>query len=463
MKKKTSSETLKTTVGTINRDVLAFTVGRDPELDMALVDADCIGSAAHVTMLSKLPAKLRILDAAQRNRIIAGLVEIMDDARNGEFHIGTSDQDVHMAVERVITDKLGDLGRRMHTARSRNDQVAVDLRLFGRTELLKTIDAAATLSAELTSFAQRHRLVPMAGRTHLQPAMPSSVGLWASAYAESLLDDISLLREAHKLNDRSPLGAAAGYGVALPIDRELTARLLGFSAPIHNVMHAINARGKCESVILFAMAQVMLTLSRLSADLIIFSMPEFGYFTLPAEYCTGSSIMPQKRNPDVLELVRAKSARVLAHAFAVAEIIRGLPGGYNRDLQETKGPFIEGISETLASTRILSLLVKGIRVNREALAEGMVAEIFATDKALELVARGVPFRIAYDRVKSSLASLRSSGRPGKPASRKHAGAPGGLDFDMLKRRADMTSVFVRRERARCSKAISSLLGTDFKV
>ena len=317
----------KTIVGKIDTEVLAFTVGRDPELDMALLDVDCIGTAAHVTMLDSLPLKPAIFGSGDRKAGVAALVDIMRLGRNGRFRITAGDQDVHLAVERMLTRKLGDAGKRVHTARSRNDQVAVDMRLYTKQELFGLFDEVIDLANALLSFARRHRMWPMVGRTHMQPAMPSSVGVWASAYAESLLDDALVLKNAYELNDRCPLGSAAGYGVPLAIDRKLASRLLGFSAPIHNVLHAGNSRGKIESVVLAALAQVMLTLSRLSEDMILYSMPEFGYFTLPPGMCTGSSIMPQKRNPDVLELVRAKTSRVLACGCAVTGIVNSLPGG----------------------------------------------------------------------------------------------------------------------------------------
>ena len=258
-------------------------------------------------MLSRMPVKPPVLSPADCKKVIAALKNIIAQAKKGAFKITLADQDVHLAVERTLTAKLGDLGKKVHTGRSRNDQVAVDLRLYAKEQILCAIGEAAALAAALLDFAKKHAADPMVGRTHMQPAMPSSVGLWASAHAESLLDDVALLMAAYELNDQCPLGSAASYGVPLPIDRQLVSDLLGFSRPVHNVLYANNARGKMESVILLAMGQVMLTLSRLAQDLILFTMPEFGYFTLPAAFCTGSSIMPQKRNPDVLELVRGKA------------------------------------------------------------------------------------------------------------------------------------------------------------
>ncbi|NCC53095.1 MAG: argininosuccinate lyase, partial [Spartobacteria bacterium] len=384
----------QTTVGQIDAEVLAYTAGRDAELDRALIEADCLGSAAHVTMLSRIPVQPPLFSASECKAVIAELVAILKEARNGAFKITVRDQDVHLAVERTLTRKLGVLGKRIHTGRSRNDQVAVDLRLYARTQLIDAVREAADLADSLVKFARRHADIPMVGRTHLQPAMPSSVALWATAHAESLLEDVMMLINAYELNDQCPLGAAASYGVPLPLDREMTAALLGFSRPCQNVLYAVTARGKMESIILSALSQVMLTLSRLAEDMILYSMPEFGYFTLPKEYCTGSSIMPQKNNPDVPELVRARASRVLADMMAVFSVVKSLPSGYNRDVQETKEPLMTGMDTTRASLRIMGRLTQGLKANRKNLCAAFTPEVFATDRAIELVAGGMPFRDA---------------------------------------------------------------------
>lgn len=454
-------KTRQTTVGTIDEDVLRFTVGKDPELDLELAEADCIGSAAHATMLARMRLPKRLFTEAERKRIIRSLVGVIRSVRGGSFRITMDDQDVHMAVERLLTAELGELGRKIHTARSRNDQVAVDLRLYAKVQLLDLIDEAVALADALLRFARRHRMVPMVGRTHMQPAMPSSVGLWSSAFAEGILDDIVLLVNAYELNDQSPLGSAASYGVPLPIDRELTASLLGFSRPIGNVLHANNARGKMESIVLFGCAQVMLTLSRLSQDLILFSMPEFGYFSLPAAYCTGSSIMPQKRNPDVLELIRAKTSAVSAGAFGVMDMLKALPSGYNRDLQAAKEPFVEGIRTTRASVRILAKLVAGITVNRQALSDAFDPSVYAADRALELAAAGMPFRDAYRHVKEHLDELECAQPLDAIRRKKHLGAPAGLDLEDAANRARAARAFTADERRSHHRAVSRLLGVAY--
>jgi argininosuccinate lyase len=455
--------TRKTTVGAIDSSVLNFTAGSDLLLDMALVNADCMGTAAHVTMLSRMPVRPKIITEQERRAVIRELVTIMREADDGAFVIGLDDQDVHLAVERVLTARLGDLGKKVHTGRSRNDQVAVDLRLFAREQLIGTVREALELARVMFDLARRHVDVPMVGRTHMQPAMPSSVGLWASAHAESLLDDVALLMAVYDLNDQCPLGSAASYGVPLPIDRELSSRLLGFSRPVHNVLYANNARGKIESLILSALSQVMLSLSRLSHDLMLYTMPEFGYFTLPPEYGTGSSIMPQKNNPDVVELVRARVARVMACELAVKDIVRSLPGGYNRDLQETKGPFMEGLATTRGCLQSLALLMGRLQINEEALIRGFVPGVFATDRALEMVAGGMPFRDAYHHVKEHLAELATMDPRRAIRKKTHLGATAGLDFDAFDERLASGRQWANEEWTAHCRAVSKLMGMKYPV
>ena len=458
-----SKTTRKTTVGAIDATVLNFTAGSDLTLDLALVGADCIGSAAHVTMLSRMPVRPPVISRGDSRAVIRELVAIMRQAARGQFTITLDDQDVHLAIERTLTGRLGDVGKRVHTGRSRNDQVAVDLRLFAKEQLIDTVGEALDLAAVLTRLARRHRDVPMVGRTHMQPAMPSSVGLWASAHAESLLDDVALLMAVYDINDQCPLGSAASYGVPLPIDRALTARLLGFSRPIHNVLYANNARGKIESLILSALAQVMVSVGRLAQDLMLYTLPEFGYFTLPAEYGTGSSIMPQKNNPDVVELVRARVSRVMACELTVKDIVRGLTSGYNRDLQETKGPFMEGLAVSRGCLRSLTLLMAGLTVHEAALLRGFTPGVFATDRALELVGQGMPFRDAYHHVKTHLDELESMDAHRAIRQKTHLGATAGLDFDAFEERITAGQQWRDAEWTSHCRTVAELLGTTYPV
>jgi argininosuccinate lyase len=414
----------------LDEELEAFTVGKDYLLDRELVVWDCAGSMAHATMLHAV----QLLDSDSLRSLMEGLKAIILEAREGKFEISREEEDVHAAVEARLTDRLGDPGKKLHTGRSRNDQVLVDLRLFTKVRLLE-LEADLLRSCEaLLELAERHKDTPMVGRTHMQPAMPSSVGLWAGAILESLLDDALLLGAAYALNDQCPLGSAASFGVPLPIDREMCARLLGFSKVQNNVLYANTSRGKIESVVLSACVQIMEDLSRWAQDVILFSMPEFGYFTVPQELCTGSSIMPQKRNPDALELTRARAATVMSHLFRILEIVRALPSGYNRDGQETKEPLLEGLRITVSSVRMMEVTARKLQVNRDRLLAGFTPEVFATDRALELAASGVPFREAYEEVKRSLDSLRHVDPEVAIKARTHVGASGNLGLDLARQR-----------------------------
>ena len=320
------------------------------------------------------------------------------------------------------------------------------------------VGASIKKREDLFKMAEANRAVPMVGRTHLQPAMPSSVAMWASGYAEMLLDDAYLLEAAYRANDLCPLGSAAGYGVPLPIDRQLTSDLLAFARPFHNVFYASCARGKDEAILLCACAQVMLSLSRLAEDLILFSMPEFRYFTLPRDLCTGSSIMPQKYNPDVLELIRAKAALLLGQSAAANTILKALPGGYNRDLQDTKELYMEGLRVTRASLRIMRLMAQNLTVNPERCRAAFDEPgVFATDRALELVAQGMPFRDAYHQVRDHLEDLRGMDPDAVIAKKTHLGGTNGLDLAGLRARADALAADAAARQARIDAAFAALM------
>ncbi|MEA3368255.1 MAG: argininosuccinate lyase, partial [Planctomycetota bacterium] len=312
----------------VDAEIERFTVGEDHLLDRALVRADVLGSMAHATML----AAVGLLSAEERDQLLAGLRAVLADFEAGTFAIRPEQEDVHTAVEEVLTERLGDLGKKLHTGRSRNDQVLLDLRLWGKEQLHALAERAVALVRALAAFAREHEFVPMPGRTHTQVAMPSSLGLWAGAWAEAVLDDLELVKAAHTLTDQSPLGSGAAYGSALPLDRQMVADLLGFAKVQNNVLYCANSRGKAELATLAACVAATGDLSRLATDLIWGATPEFGYFRIPQELCTGSSMMPQKRNPCGLELVRAKAATVAGCVMQVAGILRALPSGYNRDL-----------------------------------------------------------------------------------------------------------------------------------
>ena len=434
----------------------AFTVGDDWQVDARLVAADCTASMAHAAMLESIG----LLSRGELDGLKRELLTIADEASRGAFSIAPSDEDCHTAIENRLVASLGDAGRKIHTGRSRNDQVLAALRLWTRDFLLAFGEAGLALAGRLLEFAERHARVPMAGRTHLQPAMPSSVGLWAAAHAEELLDDLALADGAFDLADACPLGSAASYGVPLPLDREMVADLLGFARVQNNVLYANNSRGRFEGVALAAVEQVCLTLSRMAQDLILYSMPEFGWFTLPKELCTGSSIMPQKRNPDGLELVRAKAAAVGADLDAIKAIIRGLPSGYNRDYQLTKAPFFRGCETGLACVRIMDLTVAKLAVNADRLVAGFTPDVFATDAAIELVKKGVPFRDAYRQVGTNLEKLSAMDPVEAIGRRTSTGTPGNLRLDVPRAAAARAAAAVAARRGHIAGRLKALTGRE---
>ena len=335
---------------TLNTLIEEFTVGTDYLVDADLVVADCLGSIAHARMLEAIG----ILSKTERESAEAELKLIVREGQEGRFVILREEEDCHTAIENRLTSVVGETGKKIHTGRSRNDQVLTALRIYERSFLLELASRGVKAVLSLIDFAKEHRDVPMPGLTHMRIAMPSSVGLWAGAFAEELLGHLSILPAIYDLVDQCPLGSAAGYGVSLPLDRELTAELLGFSRVQNNVLYAGNSRSGTEGWVLTLAEQLGFTLSRLAQDLILFSMPEFGYFGLPDELCSGSSIMPQKKNPDVLELLRGKAVTLAHAAAAVRGYVHGLPSGYNRDIQESKELFAKA-----ARTILLCLDVTG--------------------------------------------------------------------------------------------------------
>ncbi len=436
--------------------VEAFTVSDDPVLDARLVNADCVASMAHAVML----ATIDILSAVDRDSLLKELAGIIALNEQGRFPIQRTDEDVHTAIENHLVRVLGDAGKRIHTGRSRNDQVLTALRLWKRGFLIAFQAAVLRLSRRLIDFAQANEKVPMPGRTHMQIAMPSSVGLWAAAYAEELLDDEALALDAFEICDCCPLGSAASYGVPLALDRQLTSDLLGFARVQNNVLYANNSRGKYESIVLSAVEQTALTLSRLAQDLIIFSMPEFGYFKLPQELCSGSSIMPQKRNPDGLELVRARGASITGDLLAVKAALHALPSGYNRDMQETKGPFFRGCEAGLGCVRIMDLTIEKLIVNADRLQAGFTPEIFATDRALELVAEGVPFREAYRTVGKDLRSLSARDAVEAIEKRTSIGTMGNLNLQAARSTIESRSAELSRIEDQKNAVIAKLAGRE---
>ena len=452
------AKTEKTITGAVDPDVLTYTVGEDPVLDLELAVWDAMGTAAHVTMLSEMKVTPPVVTKAEAAAVRKALADVVRLSREGGFTIEESDQDVHMAVERRLTEKLGDLGKKIHTGRSRNDQVAVDVRLHIKDQLNGLGSELAELADQLVRFGKRHDRVPMVGRTHLQPAMPSSVGLWATGHAEMILDQAEVFESAYRLNDLCPLGSAAGYGVPLPLDRARTSSLLGFARPIHNVFGASMARGENEAALVSASAQLMSVLSRLAEDMIVFSMPEFGYFTLPREYCTGSSIMPQKYNPDVLELVRGKTAQVIGWQTAALTILHAMPGGYNRDLQDCKLLYMKSLETVRTTLRIMAKMVAGMGINADRLRAGFIPGVFATDVALRMVAEGTPWREAYHEVRDHLERLEREDPDAAVAAKTHEGTTGGIDYAFYRSRVSELRRLNRKRQQDFARRFKALLG-----
>lgn len=376
----------------LNEQIERFEAAQNSLLDARLVRHDVWGSLAHIAML----AHIGILTESEHQTLQKALQDILKLEAQHEFIIQPSDEDVHTSVENHLAATTGAAGKKIHMARSRNDQVLVDLRLYGKEQLHAVALKLCQFGEALLTFAEQHALVPMPGYTHMQRAMLSSIGLWAASFAEALLDDEQLLTAAYALNDQSPLGSAAGYGVPIAIDRQYSSDLLGFAHVQNNVIYAQNSRGKIEGAIVQALTQIMLDLSKFAQDVLLFSTAEYGFFSIPQELCTGSSIMPQKRNLGVMELVRARTQTVLALQQHILGIVTGLPTGYNMDYQETKRPFMEALDLVQESLDICTLVISNIGINTERAIAACTFELFAADRAYTLaIDANMPFRDAY--------------------------------------------------------------------
>jgi argininosuccinate lyase len=378
----------------LDEQVEEFTVGDDYLLDQRLVRYDCLASMAHARTLGRAG----ILEGEEVEHLLEELNRIIQLDEAGEFPILREQEDCHTTIENHLVRELGELGEKIHTGRSRNDQVLAALRLYYKEQLTECKGLMGALVQSIEHFAARYGEVELPGYTHTRKAMPSSVGLWARSFVESMDDNKRLVDVALDLIDQSPLGTGAGYGVPLDLDREYTAGLLEFGRVQQDPIYTQNSRGKFEATILHALTQVMLDLNKMATDLIVFSMPELGYFELPEELCTGSSIMPQKRNPDVLELVRARYHLVVAFEFQVKNTVANLLSGYNRDLQLTKGPTMRGLEVTQATLSVMALVFDRLEVNADRCRAGLTDEVYATERVYELVRKGVPFREAYRRI-----------------------------------------------------------------
>lgn len=404
----------------VNKDIETFTVGLDREMDLHLATHDVLGSIAHTMMLESIG----LLDKSELPPLIDELRNIYKTAIAGKFEIEEGIEDVHSQVELLLTRKLGDIGKKIHSGRSRNDQVLLDLKLFAREQIQELSQSVSHLIDILLTQSENYKKVLMPGYTHLQIAMPSSFGLWFGAYAESLVDDLQMLLAAYKICNRNPLGSAAGYGSSFPLDRQMTTDLLGFDNMNYNVVYAQMGRGKMEKTVSFAIASIAATLSKLAFDACMFNSQNFGFIKLPDEYTTGSSIMPHKKNPDVFELTRAKCNKLQALPTEITLIINNLPSGYFRDLQITKEVFIPSFEELNNCITMVGRMMQEIQVNKNILDDDKYAAIFSVEEVNRLVLEGIPFRDAYKQVGLDIENNKFS--PNKEINHTHAGSTGNL-------------------------------------
>ena len=409
----------------INKEIERFTVGRDREMDLYLAKYDVLGSMAHITMLESIG----LLDADELKPLLAELRNIYDLAEKGEFVIEEGVEDVHSQVEMILTEKLGDLGKKIHSGRSRNDQVLVDLKLFTRHELMDIANEVKILFDELIQKSNQYKDVLMPGYTHLQVAMPSSFGLWFGAYAESLADDMLFLQAAYRMTNRNPLGSAAGYGSSFPLNRTMTTELLGFDSMDYNVVYAQMGRGKMERNVGFAIATIAGTLAKLAFDACMFNSQNFSFVKLPKECTTGSSIMPHKKNPDVFELIRAKSNKLQSLPQQITLIMNNLPVGYFRDLQIIKEVFLPAFSELKDCLQMAAYIINKIEVNEHILDNPMYDPMFSVEEVNRLAAAGMPFRDAYKKVGLDIEAGKFT--PNKNIHHTHEGSIGNLMNDEI--------------------------------
>ena len=404
----------------INAEIERYTVGRDRELDLYLAQDDVVGSMAHITMLESIG----LLEKEELGALLAELKKIHAQAVKGDFIIEDGCEDVHSQVELMLTKTLGEMGKKIHSGRSRNDQVLVDLRLFTRRQLRLIVEDVLSLFQALQAQSERYKHVLMPGYTHLQIAMPSSFGLWFGAYAESLVDDMMMLQAAYRQTNRNPLGSAAGYGSSFPLNRSMTTSLLGFDSMDYNVVYAQMGRGKTERNVAFAMASVASTISKMAFDACLFNSQNFAFVHLPKECTTGSSIMPHKKNPDVFELTRAKCNKLQTLPQQIMMIMNNLPSGYFRDLQIIKEVFLPAFQELRDCLQMSAYIVREMTVNEDILSDPRYDLIFSVEEVNRLATEGMPFRDAYKKVGLDIEAGQFT--PNKNIQHTHEGSIGNL-------------------------------------
>ena len=404
----------------VDHEVDIFTLGKDREMDLYLAKYDVLGSMAHITMLESIG----LLTKEELNVLLAELRNIYAVADRGEFIIEEGIEDVHSQVELMLTRRLGDMGKKIHSGRSRNDQVLLDLKLFTRSQIQELVELVSGLFDVLISQSNRYKDVLLPGYTHLQVAMPSSFGLWFGAYAESLVDDLQLMQAAYRICNRNPLGSAAGYGSSFPLNRQMTTDLLGFDSLDYNVVYAQMGRGKMERTVAFAMAGIAATLSKLAFDACMFNSQNFGFIKLPDQFTTGSSIMPHKKNPDVFELTRAKCNKLQGLPQQIILISNNLPSGYFRDLQIIKEVFLPAFDELKDCLRMVTHMMREVKVNEHILDDDKYSLLFSVEEVNRRVLAGMPFRDAYKQVGLDIEADKFI--PSKSVNHTHEGSIGNL-------------------------------------
>ena len=409
----------------VNERIDEFTVGKDRQMDLYLAKYDVLGSMAHITMLQSIG----LLEEDELHVLLKELKKIYISADKGEFVIEDGVEDVHSQVELMLTRKLGDIGKKIHSGRSRNDQVLLDLKLFTRAQLKEIAEKVQLLFAALIRQSDTYKDVLMPGYTHLQVAMPSSFGLWFGAYAESLVDDMTFLQAAFKVCNRNPLGSAAGYGSSFPLNRTMTTELLGFDSMNYNVVYAQMGRGKMERNVAFALASIAGTVAKLAFDACMFSSQNFGFVKLPDECTTGSSIMPHKKNPDVFELTRAKCNKIQSLPQQIMMIMNNLPSGYFRDLQIIKEVFLPVFDELKDCLDMTTYIIERIEINRHILDDSRYDNMFSVEEVNRLTQEGMPFRDAYKKVGLDIAAGQFT--PNKDIHHVHEGSIGNLCNDAI--------------------------------
>ena len=430
----------------VNKEIERFTVGRDREMDLYLAKYDVLGSMAHITMLESIG----LLGSDELQPLLTELKAIYHTCEKGEFVIEDGVEDVHSQVELMLTRKLGNMGKKIHSGRSRNDQVLVDLKLFTRHELIDVVEGVKVLFDELIQKSNQYKDVLMPGYTHLQIAMPSSFGLWFGAYAESLADDMLFLLAAYRMTNRNPLGSAAGYGSSFPLNRTMTTQLLGFDSMDYNVVYAQMGRGKMERNVAFAMATVAGTLAKMAYDACLFNCQNFQFVKLPKECTTGSSIMPHKKNPDVFELIRAKSNKLQSLPQQIMLIMNNLPVGYFRDLQIIKEVFLPAFDELKDCLQMAAYIINKMAVNEHILDNPMYDPMFSVEEVNRLAANGMPFRDAYKKVGLEIESGQF--HADKNIHHTHEGSMGNLCNDKIEALMNQTMAEFGFDRVRKAEA-----------